>query len=74
MLLPIVEICRLRAWRAEELAILLQRHSRYVRNNCLRPLMRDGGWCLRAPAKARTTALAFWRWMGVKIAPNFTVQ
>ena len=33
------------AWEtggAEELAILLQRHSRYVRNNYLRPLMRDG--------------------------------
>ena len=38
----IVEICRLRDWRAEELATLLQRHSRYVRNNYLRPLMRDG--------------------------------
>ena len=38
----IVEVCRLRDWRAEELATLLQRHSRYVRNNYLRPLMRDG--------------------------------
>ena len=37
----IVEICRLRDWRAEELATLLQRHSRYVRNNYLRPLMRN---------------------------------
>ena len=38
----IVEICPLRDWRAEELATLLQRHSRYVRNNYLRLLMRDG--------------------------------
>ncbi len=34
----IVEICSLRAYRAEELAILLERHPRYVRNNYLRPL------------------------------------
>ena len=45
----IVEVCRLRDWRAEELAILLQRHSRYVRNNYLRPLMRDGRLAMTNP-------------------------
>ena len=45
----IVEICRLRDWRAEELATLLQRHSRYVRNNYLRPLMRDGRLVMTNP-------------------------
>jgi ATP-dependent DNA helicase RecG len=45
----IVEICRLRDWRAEELATLLQRHSRYVRNNYLRPLMRDGRLTMTNP-------------------------
>ena len=45
----IVEICRLRDWRAEELATLLQRHSRYVRNNYLRPLMRDGRLAMTNP-------------------------
>ena len=45
----IVEVCRLRDWRAEELAILLQRHSRYVRNNYLRPLMRDGRLAMTHP-------------------------
>ena len=47
----IVEICRLRDWRAEELATLLQRHSRYVRNNYLRPLMRDGRLAMTNPAE-----------------------
>jgi ATP-dependent DNA helicase RecG len=45
----IVEVCRLRDWRAEELATLLQRHSRYVRNNYLRPLMRDGRLVMTNP-------------------------
>jgi ATP-dependent DNA helicase RecG len=45
----IVEICRLRDWRAEDLATLLQRHSRYVRNNYLRPLMRDGRLAMTNP-------------------------
>ena len=45
----IVEVCRLRDWRAEELAIFLQRHSRYVRTNYLRPLMRDGRLMMSNP-------------------------
>jgi ATP-dependent DNA helicase RecG len=45
----IVEVCRLRDWSAEELATLLQRHSRYVRNNYLRPLMRDGRLTMTNP-------------------------
>ncbi|MDZ4187848.1 MAG: ATP-binding protein [Hydrogenophaga sp.] len=45
----IVEVCRLRDWRAQELATLLQRHSRYVRNNYLRPLMRDGRLVMTNP-------------------------
>ncbi len=39
----------LSAMRAEELATLLQRHSRYVRNNYLRPLMRDGRLAMTNP-------------------------
>lgn len=45
----IVDVCSLRDWRAEELATLLQRHSRYVRNNYLRPLMRDGRLTMTNP-------------------------
>ena len=38
----IVEVCRFRSWRAEELAVLLKRYSRHVSNSYLRPLVRDG--------------------------------
>lgn len=38
----IVAVCRLREWTAQELAMLVSRDPRYVRNNYLRPLMRDG--------------------------------
>ena len=45
----IVEICRQRAWQADELAALVRRHPRYVRNNYLRPLMRDGRLAMTNP-------------------------
>jgi ATP-dependent DNA helicase RecG len=45
----VVEVCRLRAWRAEELALLLHRNSRHVRNTYLRPLMRDGRLAMTNP-------------------------
>jgi ATP-dependent DNA helicase RecG len=45
----IVSVCRLREWRAEELATLLRRHPRYVRNNYLRPLLRDGRLTMTNP-------------------------
>lgn len=38
----IVDVCRFRSWRAEELAALLKRNPRHVSNSYLRPLMRDG--------------------------------
>ncbi|WP_085317983.1 ATP-binding protein [Derxia lacustris] len=38
----IVDICRLRPWRAEELARLLRRNARHVGSSYLRPLLRDG--------------------------------
>ena len=45
----VVEVCRLRAWRAEELALLLHRNSRHVRNTYLRPLVRDGRLVMTNP-------------------------
>lgn len=45
----IVDICRQRAWQADELAALVRRHPRYVRNNYLRPLMRDGRLAMTNP-------------------------
>jgi len=55
----IVEICRLRAWRAEELATLLQRHPRYVRNNYLRPLMREGRLAMTHPQEPNDPQQAY---------------
>lgn len=45
----VVEVCRLRAWRAEELALLLHRNSRHLRNTYLRPLMRGGRLVMTNP-------------------------
>jgi ATP-dependent DNA helicase RecG len=36
------QLCALRDWRAEELGIVLARNTEYVRNNYLRPLLREG--------------------------------
>ncbi|MGI4848390.1 MAG: ATP-binding protein [Janthinobacterium lividum] len=44
----IVEVCRLRAWRPEELALLLHRNARHVRTY-LRPLTRDGRLVMTNP-------------------------
>lgn len=45
----IADLCAFRAWRAEELALLLDRNARYVRNNYLRPLMREGRIAMTRP-------------------------
>jgi len=49
----------LRAWRAEELATLLQRHPRYVRNNYLRPLMREGRLAMTHPQEPNDPQQAY---------------
>ncbi|WP_200960858.1 hypothetical protein [Noviherbaspirillum sp. Root189] len=38
----VLDLCDLRQWRAEELATLLRRNVEYVRQNYLRPLLKDG--------------------------------
>lgn len=45
----IVELCRVRDWQAAELALLLRRHPRYVRNNYLRPLLSEGRLMMTRP-------------------------
>jgi ATP-dependent DNA helicase RecG len=37
----VLALCSQRAWRAEELGLLLRRNTEYVRNNYLRPLLRS---------------------------------
>lgn len=55
----IVAICHLRDWQAEELATLLRRHPRYVRNNYLRPLMRDGRLVMTKPEEPNDPQQAY---------------
>lgn len=45
----VVEVCRLRPWRAEDLATLLRRNAETVRQNYLRPLMREGRLVMTNP-------------------------
>ncbi len=45
----VVELCTLRAWGAEELAVVLRRNPEVVRQNYLRPLMREGRLAMTRP-------------------------
>ena len=45
----VVELCRLRPWRAEELATVLQRNVEHIRQNYLRPLLREQRIALTHP-------------------------
>ncbi|MDC6167280.1 ATP-binding protein [Paucibacter sp. XJ19-41] len=62
----VVDLCRLRAWQAEELAMLLRRHARYVRNNYLRPLMRDGRLVMTRPEEPNDPGQAYRAVKGVE--------
>jgi len=55
----VVDLCHLRDWQAEELAALLRRHPRYVRNNYLRPLMRDGRLVMTRPEEPNDPQQAY---------------
>jgi ATP-dependent DNA helicase RecG len=45
----VLAMCRLREWRAEELATVLKRNIEYVRNNYIRPMVRDGSLSMTNP-------------------------
>ncbi|MCL4460661.1 MAG: putative DNA binding domain-containing protein [Nitrospirae bacterium] len=47
----IVDLCRQREWRAEDLALLLGRNPETLRQNYLRPLLRDGRISMTNPEK-----------------------
>lgn len=57
--LIVEEVCRLRAWRAEELATLLRRNPETVRQNYLRPLMRDGRLVMTHPEEPNDPQQAY---------------
>ena len=43
------DLCRIRPWRAEELGTLLGRNTEYVKQNYLRPLLKDGRVSMTRP-------------------------
>ncbi len=45
----VVDLCVLRAWRADELSLVLRRNPEVVRQNYLRPLMREGRIAMTRP-------------------------
>jgi len=45
----VVALCTLREWRVDELSIVLKRNPEVVRQNYLRPLMRDGRLAMTNP-------------------------
>ena len=45
----VVELCALRAWRTDELSLVLRRNPEVVRQNYLRPLMREGRLLMTRP-------------------------
>ena len=47
----VVELCTLRAWRTDELSLVLRRNPEVVRQSYLRPLMREGRLAMTRPAE-----------------------
>lgn len=45
----VVELCALRAWRTDELSLVLRRNPEVVRQSYLRPLMREGRLVMTRP-------------------------
>jgi ATP-dependent DNA helicase RecG len=62
----VVALCRLRAFRAEELATLLVRNPETVRQNYLRPLLRAGRIAMTRPEAPNDPEQAYRTVEGVK--------
>ena len=54
-----VELCRLRAWRAEELALLLSRKPETIRQDYLRPLLAQKRIVMTLPDTHRSPQQAY---------------
>jgi ATP-dependent DNA helicase RecG len=55
----VVDLCTLQAWRVEELSALLRRNPEVVRQNYLRPLMRDGLLSMTNPLEPNNPQQAY---------------
>lgn len=55
----VVALCSLRAWPVDELALVLRRNPEVVRQNYLRPLMRDGRLVMTRPEEPNDPQQAY---------------
>ena len=55
----VVDLCTLRAWRADELSLVLRRNPEVVRQNYLRPLMREGRIAMTRPEEPNSPQQAY---------------
>lgn len=55
----VVTLCQVRAWRADELSTVLRRNTEVVRQNYLRPLMREGRLTMTNPREPNDPQQAY---------------
>jgi ATP-dependent DNA helicase RecG len=55
----VVALCQVRAWRADELSTVLRRNPEVVRQNYLRPLMREGRLTMTNPQEPNDPQQAY---------------
>ncbi len=55
----VIELCNLRDWSAEELSLVLRRNPEVVRQNYLRPLMREGRLVMTRPEEPNDPQQAY---------------
>lgn len=55
----VIALCRVRAWRADELSTVLRRNPEVVRQNYLRPLMREGRLTMTNPQEPNDPQQAY---------------
>lgn len=64
----VVELCGLRAWRTDELSLVLRRNPEVVRQSYLRPLMREGRLTMTRPEEPNDPQQAY-RTVGAPLSP-----
>ncbi len=68
----VVELCTLRAWRTDELSLVLRRNPEVVRQNYLRPLMREGRLVMTRPEEPNDPQQAYRAVEGRQLRPTRT--
>jgi len=55
----VIELCRFRAWRVEELALILNRNQEAIRQNYLRPLLAENRIVMTDPDRPKSKQQAY---------------